>query len=132
MKLIDDDDREISEINMTPFVDIILVVLIIFMATATFIVEQKIPLDLPKAQTGEAIEEEKTIEVSIKEDGSIYLNNKKLSLKQLEEKAKSLNKKAVVIIRSDKDTKFQNIVSVIDIFRKNGFEKYAVETTNQR
>jgi len=132
MRLIDDDDREISEINMTPFVDIILVVLIIFMATATFIVERKIPLDLPEAETGEATKDKETIELVIKEDGKILLNNKKTSLKELKSKIKTLNKNKVVLIRSDKDTKFQYIVSVIDIFRKAGFEKYAVETILKR
>ena len=132
MKLIDDDDKEISEINMTPFVDIILVVLIIFMATATFIVERKIPLDLPEAETGEASKDNETIEVVIKEDGKILLNNKKTSLKELKDKVKMLNKNKVVLIRSDKDTKFQYVVSVIDVFRKAGFEKYAVETILKR
>lgn len=132
MRLIDDNDREISEINMTPFIDIILVVLIIFMATATFIVERKIPLDLPEAETGEATKDKETIELVIKEDGKILLNNKRTSLKELESKIKTLNKNKVVLIRSDKDTKFQYIVSVIDIFRKAGFEKYAVETILKR
>ncbi len=132
MRLIDDDDREISEINMTPFVDIILVVLIIFMATATFIVERKIPLDLPKAETGEATKDNETVELIIKEDGTILLDKKQVSLKELENKIKNLSKNKVVLIRSDKDTKFQYIVSVIDTFRKAGFEKYAVETILKR
>ena len=132
MRLIDDDDKEISEINMTPFVDIILVVLIIFMATATFIVERKIPLDLPEAETGESTKDSETIEVVINEDGNIMLNNKKVSIKELENKIKTFSKNRVVLIRSDKDTKFQYVVSVIDIFRKAGFEKYAVETVLKR
>jgi len=132
MRLIDDDDKEISEINMTPFVDIILVVLIIFMATATFIVERKIPLDLPEAETGESTKDSETIEVVINEDGNIMLNNKKVSIKELENKIQTFSKNKVVLIRSDKDTKFQYVVSVIDIFRKAGFEKYAVETVLKR
>ncbi|HIE58909.1 MAG TPA: biopolymer transporter ExbD [Persephonella sp.] len=132
MRLIDDEEKEISEINMTPFVDIILVVLIIFMATATFIVERKIPLDLPEAETGEASKDKETIELVIKENGEILLNNKKTSIEDLKNKIKTLNKNKVVLIRSDKDTKFKYIVSVIDIFRKAGFEKYAVETILKR
>lgn len=132
MRLIDDEEKEISEINMTPFVDIILVVLIIFMATATFFVERKIPLDLPEAENGEASKDKETIELVIKENGEILLNNKKTSIEDLKNKIKTLNKNKVVLIRSDKDTKFQYIVSVIDIFRKAGFEKYAVETILKR
>lgn len=132
MRLIDDEEKEISEINMTPFVDIILVVLIIFMATATFIVERKIPLDLPEAETGEASKDKETIELVIKENGKILLNNKQTSIEELKNKIKTLNKNKIVLIRSDKDTKFQHIVSIIDIFRKAGFEKYAVETILKR
>ena len=130
MKLIDDDDKEISEINMTPFVDIILVVLIIFMVAATFIVEGKIKLNLPKsttAETGKTIKQ--NIQISIKKSGEIFLNEKpitKIELKQFLKKLKTKN--IPVVLRSDKDTKFQNIISVIDICREAGLENYIIET----
>ena len=129
-KLIDDNEKEIAEINMTPFVDIVLVILIIFMATATFIVEGKIPLNLPKAETSEAKEiKENKIEISIKKDGTIYLNGSKINKNQLEKKLENLKKKeTVVILRADKDTPFENIVFVVDKCRKLGLEKYLIET----
>ncbi len=129
MKLIDDDDREISEINMTPFVDIILVVLIIFLATATFIVEGKIPLNLPKSQTAETGEiKERKIIITIKNDGSIFLDDKRISKKDLKEKIKILNKNSTVVLRADRNVPFQKVVDVIDICRAEGIEKYTVET----
>lgn len=133
MKLIDNDDKEISEINMTPFVDIILVVLIIFMATATFMVEGKIPLNLPNSKTGQQKEiKEKKVQITIKKDGSFYFNNKPITLSQLKEELKGLkNKDITVILRSDKDTKFQNVISIIDICRQNGLEKYMIETKKE-
>jgi len=129
-KLIDQDDKEISEINMTPFVDIILVVLIIFMATATFIVEGKIPISLPEAKTGEKGKElERKIVITIKEDGTIYLNDRKVNLSQLKEELKKLKtEKSFVILRSDKNTTFQNFVSIIDICREVGIDQYMIET----
>ncbi len=132
MKLIDDDDKEIAEINMTPFVDIILVVLIIFLATATFIVEGKIPLNLPQAKTSEAKEPtEKKIVITIKKDGTLYLNDKPIELSKLKEKLLDLTKekKPVIVLRADKDTPFQKIVSVIDTCRELGLEKYTIETS---
>ncbi len=130
MKLIDEDDREISEINMTPFVDIILVVLIIFMVTATFIVEGKIKLNLPKSKTAETGKiTEKKIEISIKKNGEIFLGKLPVTEEELKKKLLSLKeKKALVILRSDRDTKFQNVVSVIDICREAGLENYIIET----
>ncbi len=129
-KLIDQDDKEISEINMTPFVDIILVVLIIFMATATFIVEGKIPINLPEAKTGEKGKKlERKIVITLKADGTYYLNDEKVSLSQLKEKLKKLKtEKSFVILRSDKNTTFQNFVSIIDICRDVGIEQYMIET----
>ncbi len=129
-KLIDDNEKEISEINMTPFVDIVLVILIIFMATATFIVEGKIPLNLPKAETSEAKEiKESKIEISIKKDGTIYINGNKILKNQIEKQLEELKKKdTVVILRADKDTPFENIVFVVDKCRKLGIEKYLIET----
>ncbi|WP_457625667.1 ExbD/TolR family protein [Persephonella sp.] len=130
MKLIDEDDREISEINMTPFVDIILVVLIIFLATATFIVEGKIPLKLPKAETGESKEiKQKKIVLSIKKDGSVYLNGEKISIKTLRDRLKKLSKKTVVVLRADKNVPFQKVITVIDACRSEGLEKYTIETS---
>ncbi|RMA93106.1 ExbD/TolR family protein [Hydrogenothermus marinus] len=132
MKLIDNDDKEISEINMTPFVDIILVVLIIFMATATFMVEGKIPLNLPNSKTAQKKEiKEKKIQITIKKDGSLFLNGKPITKAQLKEELKNKDKDITVVLRSDKDTKFQNVVSVIDICKQSGLEKYMIETKKE-
>ena len=129
MRLIDEDDKEISEINMTPFVDIILVVLIIFMATATFIVEGKIPLNLPKAETGEPKEiKVNRIEITLLKSGEIFINGEKTDPDKLEDKLRFFRKKDnIVILRIDQDIKFQKVVSLIDVCRKLGLEKYMIE-----
>jgi len=130
LKLIDEDEKEISEINMTPFVDIVLVILIIFMATATFIVEQKIPLNLPEAKTGENKETENhQIVISITEKG-LLLGNKSVELENLKNllREKINSKNPTILLRADRDVKFQRVVDVIDICRELGLEKYIVET----
>ncbi|WP_457641837.1 ExbD/TolR family protein [Persephonella sp.] len=129
MRLIDEDDKEISEINMTPFVDIILVVLIIFMATATFIVEGKIPLNLPKAETGEPKEiKVNRIEITLLKSGEIFINGEKTDPDKLEDKLRFFREKDnIVILRIDQDIKFQKVVSLIDVCRKLGLEKYMIE-----
>ncbi|MBK3332066.1 biopolymer transporter ExbD [Persephonella atlantica] len=129
MKLLDDDDREISEINMTPFVDIILVVLIIFLATATFIVEGKIPLNLPKSETAETGEiKEKKLIITIKGDGSLFLDDRKISIKTLKDNIKSAGKNSIIVLRADRSVPFQKVVDVIDACRSEGVEKYTIET----
>jgi biopolymer transport protein ExbD len=68
----DDDDEIISSINITPFVDVSLVILIIFLVTATYIVARSIPVDLPKARTGENVSSPLAIYLDAK--GVIYLD----------------------------------------------------------
>lgn len=132
MKLIDKDEREISEINMTPFVDIILVILIIFLATATFIVEGKIPLDLPKAKTSEPAKQlQNKIEITIRKDG-IFFEGNKVDIDTLRARLQKISDpQQVVVLKSEKDVIFQDVVSVIDVCRQAGLEKYIVQTKKE-
>lgn len=132
MKLIDKDEREISEINMTPFVDIILVILIIFLATATFIVEGKIPLNLPSAKTSEPAKQlDNKIEIVIKKDGVFY-QGQKVDQQTLKEKLQQVaDPEKVVVLKAEKDVIFQEVVSVIDICRQLGMTKYTVQTQKE-
>lgn len=132
MKLIDKDEKEISEINMTPFVDIILVILIIFLATATFIVEGKIPLNLPSAKTSEPAKQlENKIEVVIKKDG-LYYEGSKVDLQTLKTRLSQVAEaEKVVILKAEKDVIFQDVVSVIDVSRQLGMNKYVIQTQKE-
>ena len=127
-----DEEHEISEINMTPFVDIVLVILVIFMATATFIVEGKITISLPKASIQEEnIKQEKPLIVVIDKEGILYLDDLPITLALLNEKLfikrETLNTQGVVI-RSDAKTAFENVVQVIDICKQNSISKFSIQT----
>src|SRR5437762_13297514 len=80
----DDDDGIITEINVTPMVDITLVLLIIFMVTAGFIVNPAIKIELPKAASGESVERS-TLAVSLARGGDMFLNGQKVDEKTLSE-----------------------------------------------
>src|SRR6478672_10353471 len=73
-----DDSDMITDINVTPLVDIMLVLLIIFMLTANLIIAPSIKVDLPKASTGEGVEPS-TIALTLTKDGKLYLNGKETS-----------------------------------------------------
>jgi biopolymer transport protein ExbD len=125
-------DSEISQINMTPFVDIILVVLVIFMATATFVAQGKIPLKLPHASTSLTKEEvQKPIEISITKDGAIFYDRELVDIKTLESKLSVISQQKSILLRSDAKANFESVVSVIDICKKNGIEKFAIQTKNE-
>ena len=122
-----DDDEIIADINVTPFVDVSLVLLIIFMVTATYIVAQSIPVDLPEAGTGEDIVT--TFAITITTDGSIYLDGQKTDdagLRTEINKAKQSSDDVRVVIAADKAVLHGKVVKVIDIVRKEGIAKFAI------
>ena len=122
-----DDDEIIADINVTPFVDVSLVLLIIFMVTATYIVAQSIPVDLPEAGTGEDIVT--TMAVTVTSDGTTYIDGKKTDeagLKSIISKTKQENDDVRVIIAADEKVEHGKVVRIIDIVRKLGVAKFAI------
>ncbi|MDY0123373.1 biopolymer transporter ExbD [Sulfurimonas sp.] len=129
------EDNEISEINMTPFVDIVLVVLVIFMATATFVAQGKIAISLPKAtQHKEVSKPAKPIIITIDKEGALYFNDKKIEIKNLStalQGSSDIASKTGVILRSDAKTEFEHVVKVIDTCKQNNISKFSIQTQEQ-
>ncbi|MDD4505959.1 MAG: biopolymer transporter ExbD [Sulfurospirillaceae bacterium] len=125
-----EQDDTISEINMTPFVDIVLVILVIFMATATFVVQGKIPLNLPHSSLEQApLEHKKPLIVSVSHEGSIYLDDVMIDSEKLVEIVGSkIEANQEVILRSDAKTPFEFIVKVIEACKKNNIHRFAIQT----
>ncbi len=124
----DDDDEGINEINVTPLVDIMLVLLIIFMVASNYIVQEAIEVDLPKAASGQESLSE-SLAVVIKANGELYINGELSDQTKLIEKAKELsakNKDAQAMISADKSVKHGDVVKVIDVVRLNGLLKFAI------
>ncbi len=117
--------QALSEINVTPFVDVMLVLLIIFMVTAPLL-QQGIDINLPQAKGKEMAPTERII-VTIKKSGKIYLNKSSLTLKELTAKlSKSKNKE--VYLKADKDVPYGNVVTVMGELRGIGIEKLGMVT----
>ena len=126
----EETDQIITEINMTPFVDVVLVVLIIFIVTATYIVAQSIPVDLPEAATGEDVVT--TLAVSVLPDGQLFLDGEAASeavLTQRITQAQSQNAEASdvrVVIAADKSVAHGRVVHIIDLVRQLGVSRFAI------
>jgi biopolymer transport protein ExbD len=123
----DNGEEIISGINVTPFVDVSLVLLIIFMVTATYIIAQSIPVDLPEAATGENVVT--TLAITMTENGDIYLDGAKTdraTLSRTVGQAHSKNEDLRVVIAADKRVTHGAVVSVIDLVRKLGVSKFAI------
>ncbi|RME16896.1 MAG: biopolymer transporter ExbD [Bdellovibrio sp.] len=124
----DQDDAPIAEINIVPFVDIILVVLIIFMVTTPFIMKPSIHINLPKAASGEETTPTQ-LNFSITANGTIFLNGKKISENEISEKSKealSQNPLTQAIISADKDVPHGTVIKVIDLVKSSGITKFAI------
>ncbi len=127
------DDEMISGINVTPLVDITLVLLIVFMVTATYIVRQTIPVHLPKAaHGGETVG--KTLMVVILKDGSLVVDgvpaaDADLVRKVREAKAQDPDVKAV--IAADQDSRHRAVVHAIDLLKGEGLSKFALDVERE-
>jgi biopolymer transport protein ExbD len=122
------DDEAITDINITPFVDIILVVLIIFMVTATYIVAPSIKVNLPDAATGENTEQS-SLGVTLTADGKLYLNGDEVTEAQLRESIqveKAKNKEVICLIAADRTVLHGDVVHIIDVVRQEGVAKFAI------
>ncbi|MEK6556544.1 MAG: biopolymer transporter ExbD [Bdellovibrionota bacterium] len=123
-----DSDEPIADINIVPFVDIILVVLIIFMITTPFIVKPSININLPKAASGEETVPSE-ITVSITSDGTSMLNGKPATDEQIAAfAAESIAKRAdtQAIISADKDVPHGRVIGILDVIKSSGITKFAI------
>ncbi len=123
--------KRFDEINVIPFIDIMLVLLVMVLTTATFIKQGVIPVELPhaKAATKEDIKKEITVYVDAK--GEMFYEKEKVNLKTLEEKLSKLSKDQIVVLRSDKESKFQDFVSVMDILKRLKHQQLYIVTKEE-
>ena len=130
----DDEGGMISGINVTPLVDITLVLLIIFMVTATYIVRQAIHIDLPRAaNAGESTGV--TMAIILTKDGDIYLDGKKRDEAGLRDEARQAlakDKDTRAIISADKNALHGSVVRVLDLIKGEGVSKFAINIEKER
>ncbi|HIP14931.1 MAG TPA: biopolymer transporter ExbD [Sulfurimonas autotrophica] len=120
--------KKFDQINVLPFIDIMLVLLVIVLTSASFVSKGAIPVDLPKAEGKGAVTEKMSV-IVIDKMGVFYFGSKKVSFEKLKQYISKLNpKKDALLIKSDAKSQFQNFVKVIDFLKTKGFEKISIET----
>ena len=128
-KLYPDDSEIISNINVTPLVDIMLVLLIIFMLVSTFVSFAEIDVELPEASTGEDAHVE-TLSIAIDRSGAYYLSGEKMvsyeSMLKHIGRAQTTQPELQVVISADKQVYHGEVVRVIDSLRKMQIYKFAI------
>lgn len=135
MKRRERSSRLIADINIAPFTDVILVLLIIFMVTTPFIYRSSIKVALPQVSHNEAPMDNKDINVTVTSTGDVYLENQRYNLKLdfnvFKFKLSSLAKKykdPSIIINGDRNTKYDYVVSVVDAASKEGIKHLILAT----
>jgi biopolymer transport protein ExbD len=129
-KISDSDDSVISEINVTPFVDVVLVLLVVFMVTAGLMVNKGLKVNLPEAATAEQLGQQTTFNILVNQAGDIYLNGKPVSPEELKSKGKESladGKKVVAMISADKGVVYSMVVGVMDALRSEGISEFALQ-----
>ncbi len=120
--------KRFDEINVIPFIDIMLVLLVMVLTTATFIKQGVIPVELPKAAATQKKDIQKEVNVYVNSLGEMFFEEKKVDILELERELTKLSKEQTVVLRSDKDSKFQDFVSVMDILKKLKHEQLYIVT----
>jgi biopolymer transport protein ExbD len=124
-----DDSEEITGINVTPLVDVMLVLLIIFMVTSTYITTQGIRVTLPQAASGETVD---TLNLAfvVDKDSRLFLDGKELSFAEIgsaiDAKRQGSTKALQALIGADQATPHGTVVRVIDLVRQHGIVDFAL------
>ena len=127
------DDTIISDINIVPLVDIILVVLIIFMVTAPSMIKPSIEVNLPSASSSEETEPS-FLQVTVTTEGRILINNTEVDEAKAFELAKielDKNPKVQAVISADQEAYHRNVMKVMDWLKKAGVDDFAVSTDRE-
>jgi biopolymer transport protein ExbD len=120
--------KRFDQINVIPFIDIMLVLLVMVLTTATFIKQGVIPVDLPDAKASKKEDVKKEVTVYVNAKGEMYLDKEKVTLQELEQKLSQISQKQTVVLRSDKESRFQDFVSVMDILKRLHHEQLYIVT----
>lgn len=124
------DATTISQINVTPLVDVMLVLLVIFMVTAP-IIQQGVQVNLPQAKTSAIPGTEEYLIVTVAKNGNLYLNDNAMSLKELGDKLRAIKKLQAdkqVYLRADQDVRYGIVMKAIAEIKQAGIERLGMVT----
>lgn len=127
------DQEGIFDINITPFVDVLLVLLVIFMVTAPIMVQQSLRVNLPNSKTSDSVEKS-TLTVVVTSQGQYLLNGQPSDLQSISSQASAMfqqNPNTQVIFAADLESRHKFIVEAMDQLRQTGITKFAFQVLKQ-
>jgi biopolymer transport protein ExbD len=120
--------KPMASMNVIPFIDIMLVLLVMVLTTATFIRQGIIPVDLPEAKSADKKSDNKEVTIYVTKTSEIFFDKERVDLDELKARLTKLSKEDTVVLRSDKESKFQDFVHVMDILKKLNHESLYIVT----
>ena len=123
-----------AEINMTPFIDVMLVLLIIFMVAAPLLATG-VPIDLPETRAAALNIDQKPISVAIDEKGDVFLMDQPIAVEQLIERIKTVAKAGMderIYVRGAKTVNYGRVAQVMSLITSAGFKKVALVTEQEK
>ncbi len=120
--------KKFDSINVVPFIDIMLVLLVIVLTTATFVARGIIPIDLSDASSATKIKKQKELTITIKKDGTIFFNKIEIVKSDIKQKLLKYSKNTPISINCDKNAKFDNFVYIIDILKEKNYKNLGIIT----
>lgn len=120
--------RKSDGLNVVPFIDIMLVLLCIVLSVSTFIATGKIQIELPQSKSGIKTETQKPIIITINEESQIFYDDEPLSEDEILKRVEAVGPKTLIVLKSDKNAKFDSFIKVIDILKQKQHENFAITT----
>ncbi|WP_187888417.1 TonB system transport protein ExbD [Helicobacter pylori] len=120
-------------LNIVPFIDVILVLLAIVLSVSTFIAQGKIKVSLPNAKNAEKSQpsDQKVVVVSVDDHDNIFIDDKPVNLGALRETIKQIDPKILIDLKSDKNSRFETFISIMDILKEHNHENFSISTQAQ-
>ncbi|WJJ04257.1 TonB system transport protein ExbD [Helicobacter pylori] len=117
-------------LNVVPFIDIMLVLLAIVLSISTFIAQGKIKVSLPNAKNAEKSQpnDQKVVVISVDEHDNIFVDDKPTNLEALSAAIKQTDPKTLIDLKSDKSSRFETFISIMDILKEHNHENFSIST----
>jgi biopolymer transport protein ExbD len=123
--------KRIDSINVIPFIDVMLVLLAIVLATATFIVEGRLEIQLPTAEGTSAMAQREPTEIAIDRAGGLFLDAEPITIEALSARLAALDPETPIRLRVDAAAEFGGFVSVVDMLQSRGLDRVRITTRQQ-
>ena len=123
--------KRFDQINVIPFIDVMLVLLAIVLTTATFVAQGTIPVNLPVSQSAKQQSQQKPVEITIDEQGRYFINDLPVLAEDLDSQLSQISADTALLLRVDSKSQFEAFVFLADKLKLRGLKKVSILTRRQ-